>query len=132
MWDHSHDTGTGIHALADRRRRRALSELAEREPPISVGELAAAVNEAETDGGSAVEPATDHGATSGDAATATATVADDGARAADAARTDRERRVAAALYHAPLPKLDDAGYVTFDSDSKVISDWRIDGQTVRL
>ena len=108
MRDPADDAGDVIGALADPLRRQTVSVLADRDPPVSLLELAAAVYRAESAG----EAATDGGASPGD------TPSDDGPAG------DREQRVAAALYHVHLPKLDDAGVVSFDPESKEVSDWR--------
>ncbi|WP_425487792.1 DUF7344 domain-containing protein [Natronomonas salina] len=37
---------------------------------------------------------------------------------------DRRQRIAIELYHVHLPRLDDAGLVSFDPASKLVEDWR--------
>lgn len=109
----THDDGDVMAALADERRRAALAALADREPPVSLSELAAAVVDSEAGGPNAGDPSTDGGWTSD----------------ADAARRarldDRERRVTVSLYHVHLPRLDDAGVVSFDPDSKEVDGWQL-------
>lgn len=87
--------------------------LEDREPPVPLRELAAAVDEAESDDGFVVEPATDGGTTSDERDPRDRPVAD-----------DPQRRIAIELYHVHLPRLDDAGLVSFDPASKLVEDWR--------
>ena len=78
-------------------------------------ELVKAVDEAESDDGSAGGSAADGGATSGWGDPPDRPVAD-----------DPRQRIAIELYHVHLPMLDDAGLVSFDPDSKEVEDWRSD------
>lgn len=87
--------------------------MADREPPVPLQELAAAVDDAESDGGVVGEPATDGGTTSDDGAPPDRSIAD-----------GRRQRIAIELYHVHLPRLDDAGLVSFDPASKLVEDWR--------
>lgn len=113
------DTGTRVFgdvmdALAHPRRRATMAALADREPPVPLDELAAAVVAAEARGPDAGDPTTDGG-----------WVPDAGA-ARRAGFDDPEREVAVALYHAHLPRLDDAGVVSFDPASKAVDGWHPD------
>ena len=76
-------------------------------------ELAAAVDEAASDDGFVGEPATDGGRTPNEDDPTDRSVAG-----------DRRKRIAIELYHLHLPKLDEAGLVSFDPASKLVEDWR--------
>lgn len=113
MMDPVEDSGDVIAALSDPLRRETVSVLADRTPPVPLQDLAAAVSESGTDDGIAGETATDGGTTPGDDSPSD-----------EALGSDREQRVAAALYHVHLPKLDEAGVVSFDPGAREVSDWR--------
>ena len=105
----SHPTSTDAQSLntvftllRDRRRRYALAALADREPPVSLSELAAAV--ATREASDADRPSDD---TAGAARDATTTVAADD--------------VAQALHHVHLPKLADAGVVDYDAAENTVT-----------
>lgn len=87
--------------------------LDDRQPPVPLQELAEAVDEAASDDGFVGEPATDGGTTS-----------DEGDPPDRSVAGDRRRRIAIELYHVHLPRLDDAGLVSFDPASKLVEDWR--------